>query len=80
VAVYDPGTRTFVTPPANAIKPGGSAGASGLGVDASGRLYTLKPDCRNPSVAYRLTATFTVEREIPTGICPIGIAFTRLPG
>jgi hypothetical protein len=77
VAIYDPASRTFVQTPTTAIKPGGIAGASGVGVDSSGRIYTLKPECRNPSSIFRLTASLAIEREIPVGICPIGIAFTR---
>jgi hypothetical protein len=78
VAVYDPAARAFVQTPATAIKPGGIAGASGVGIDSSGRVYTLKPDCRNPSSVFRLNSNLTVEREFPTGICPIGIVFTRI--
>jgi DNA-binding beta-propeller fold protein YncE len=78
IAVWDPVTRTFVRAPAAAIQPGGIASSSGVGVDASGRVYALKPECRNPGVSYRLTAAFAVEREVNTGICPIAITFTRL--
>ena len=79
VAIWDPSTSAFVRAPDQAIQPGGVASASGLGFDEDGRLYTLMPECREPSRALRLTATFTVDVEIPTGICPFGIAFVRLP-
>jgi hypothetical protein len=79
LAVWDAATRSFVRSPAIAIEPGNVASVSGVGIDGAGRLYTLRPDCRSPASAYRLNRDFTVEREFPTGICPIAIAFTKLP-
>jgi hypothetical protein len=79
LAVWDAATRTFVRSPANAVEPGNVASVSGVGIDDAGRLYTLRPDCRAPASAYRLTPNFLVEREFPTGICPIAIVFTKLP-
>jgi hypothetical protein len=79
IAVWQSSARTFVRRPTNAIEPGGVAANSGLGVDAAGRLYALKPECSAPSRAFRLRSTFDIELEIPTGICPFGIAFARLP-
>jgi hypothetical protein len=78
LAVYDLAGNAFTRAPANAVKPGGVAGSSGVGFDSQGRLYSLKPDCANPSSVYRLTQAFDVDVEIPVGICPIAIAFTRV--
>jgi hypothetical protein len=79
VAIWQPASRMFLRTPANAIRPGSLASNSGLGVDAAGRVYALEPDCRAPSRAFRLSATFDIDVEISTGICPFGIAFTRVP-
>jgi hypothetical protein len=79
IAVWDPATGAFTHPPEQAIEPGGVPSASGLAVDEEGRLYSLAPDCHAPSRALRLGPSYTVETEIPTGICPFAIAFTRLP-
>lgn len=78
VVVWDPAARSFVRGLQAAVQPGGIGSASGVGADGSGRIYSLKPDCRNPSSAFRLTNAFAVEREINVGICPITITFTRL--
>jgi hypothetical protein len=78
LAVWDPVTRAFVRAPSSAVQPGGIASSAGVGVDSRGRVYSLKPECRNPSAVFRLTATFGVEREFNVGICPIAIAFTRM--
>ena len=78
VAIWDVATASFVRAPANAIEPGGIPASSGVGFDSGGRLYALEPDCSNPASAFRLTATFAVETELPVGNCPIGIIFTRL--
>jgi hypothetical protein len=79
VAIWDPSTGAFARAPGQAVRPDGVPSASGLGFDEDGRLYTLVPECRAPSRALRLTPMFEVDVEIPTGICPFGIAFTRLP-
>jgi hypothetical protein len=79
VAIWDPSTSAFARAPDQAVQPDGVPSASGLGFDEEGRLYTLVPDCRAPSRALRLTATFEVDVEIPAGICPFAVAFTRLP-
>lgn len=78
LAVWDAGSGSFLRAPDNAVAPGGLPSASGVGIDSEGRLYTLEADCRDPASAFRLTPQFTVEREYPTGICPIAIAFTKL--
>lgn len=66
----------FIRDPVDAIAPDGVPSASGLGFDSAGRLYTLAPDCVNPSVANRLASDFSVDLAVPVGSCPIGIAFT----
>jgi hypothetical protein len=79
VAVWQPATRSFLRSPTNAVHPGGIAANSGLGVDSEGRLYALKPDCHAPARVFRLRPSYEVDVEIPAGICPFGIAFTRVP-
>jgi hypothetical protein len=79
VLVWDSSSGAFAHGPANAVVPGGVASTSGVGIDSAGRLYALKPDCRGPSVAYRLSTAFAVEQEIPVGNCPLSIAFTHIP-
>lgn len=79
VAVWQPSTRSFLRSPANAIEPGRIPSNSGLGVDAAGRIYALEPECRRPSRTFRLHSTFDIDVEIPTGICPLAIAFAQVP-
>jgi hypothetical protein len=79
VLVWDSSSGSFPRGPANAVVPGGVASTAGVGIDSVGRLYALKPDCQRASVAYRLSAAFAVEQEIPVGNCPLSIAFTRIP-
>ena len=79
VAVWNPTAGSFSYAPDQAVAPGGIPSTSGLAFDEEGRLYTLVPDCRDPSRALRLSPTFDVDIEIPTGICPFGIVFTRIP-
>ena len=78
VAVWDTGLDAFIRGPEEALAPGGVASASGVGFDASGRLYTLTPDCQNPSTANRHDGTYEVDLTIPVGICPFAIAFTSV--
>ena len=78
VAVWDTSLNSFIRGPANALEPGGVASASGVGFDDAGRLYTLTPDCVNPSTANRHDSAFDVDITIPVGICPFAIAFTAI--
>ena len=78
VAVWDTSTDVFVRAPAEALVPGGVASTSGVGFDDAGRLYTLTPDCQNPSTANRHDGVFEVDVTIPVGICPFAIAFTSV--
>jgi len=78
VVVWSPSTDTFVRNPGDAIMPGGVPSASGLGFDEAGRLYTLTPDCEDPSTANRLDATYAVELTIAVGICPFAISFGQV--
>ena len=75
VAVWDTSLDTFILGPADALEPGGVAG---VGFDGDGRLYTLTPDCQNPSTAIRHDAVFEIDATIPVGICPFAIAFTTI--
>ena len=77
VAVWDTSLDAFIRAPADALKPGGT-GTSGLGFDEGGTLYTLTPDCANPSTVNRLDGSFEIDVTIPVGICPIAIAFTTI--
>ncbi|MEE9208382.1 MAG: hypothetical protein V3U67_08435 [Gemmatimonadota bacterium] len=76
LAIWSIDVDAFVRDPADAIAPDGVPSASGLGFDSAGRLYTLAPDCVNPSVANRLASDFSVDLAVAVGSCPIGIAFT----
>ena len=78
VAVWDPATDAFTRGPENAITPGDIPSTSGLGFDESGRLYTLTPDCENPSTVNRHDADYGVELTIAVGICPVAISFGRV--
>ena len=78
VAVWDTSLDAFILGPAEAVAPGGIASTSGVGFDGAGRLYTLTPDCENPSTANRHDGAFDVDVIIPVGICPFAIAFTAI--
>lgn len=81
VAAWNPTDATFVRGPDDAIDPAAEGSSSGLGFDASGRLYVLSPECQLPSTANRVTASFTLELSIPVGICPLAVGFTEVdPG
>ncbi len=80
VVAWNPGSRTFVRGPGQAIAPGGTSSTAGLATDALGRLYTLAATCTGPDQALRLGATYLVEVSIPVGICPTDIEFSELPG
>lgn len=86
LAVWDPASSAFVRSPADAVEPNGIPSVSGIAFDEDERLYTLVPGadlsvqaCTEPSRALRLNSEYAVELEIPTGICPFGIAFTTVP-
>jgi len=79
VAIWDTGSDAFVRAPSNPLLVQGIGNSGGVGIDSSGRLYTLVPDCTNPSVALRMDPDLSFDREIDVGICPFGIAFTTLP-
>ncbi|MBI4521097.1 MAG: hypothetical protein HY701_09685, partial [Gemmatimonadetes bacterium] len=79
IAIWSPGTRSFVRTPQNALKPGNIPSSSGLGFDSRGRLHALKPECAGASSVFRLSAAFTVETETPVGTCPIDVTFTFVP-
>lgn len=78
VAVWDTNLDAFIRGPAEALAPGGVPSTSGVGFDDAGRLYTLTPDCVNPSTANRHDGVFEVDVAIPVGICPFAIAFTSV--
>ena len=78
VAVWDTALEAFILGPAEALAPGGIPSTSGLGFDDAGRLYTLTPDCQDPSTANRHDGAFEVDVTIPVGICPFAIAFTAI--
>jgi hypothetical protein len=75
IAVWSPATATFVRSPANAIRPEGVGSVSGLAFDGEGRLHSLRPDCSAPSAVLRLDEAFQIERTVPTGSCPLDLAF-----
>lgn len=79
LAVWDPASDQFLRAPADAVTPDGIPAVSGIAFDEDGRLYTLVPECTQPGRALRLTATFEIAAEIAMGICPLAIAFGRVP-
>ncbi len=79
VAIWDIGSDSFVRPPSDPLVVQGIANSGGVGLDSSGRLYTLVPECTGPSVALRLNPDLSFDREIEVGVCPFGIAFTTIP-
>jgi len=78
VIAWDPGTGQFVRGPDSAITPDDVPSVAGLGVDGSGRVYTLFPDCQAPSRVMRLNTMYAVDAQFDVGICPSGIAFTEV--
>ena len=78
--VWDSATEAFVRGLDDVVTPGGVASTSGVGIDAEGRVYALEPDCQDPSRAHRLNDALESELEIPVGICPIAIGFTKVEG
>lgn len=78
VAVWDPQTESFIRSPSEAVAPQGQPSTSGLAFDPEGRLHTLRPDCASAGAVLRLDETYTVEATIPTGVCPLAIAFTTV--
>jgi hypothetical protein len=78
VAVWDPATESFIRSPAEAVAPDGQPSTSGLAFDPEGRLHTLRPDCASAGAALRLDEAYAVEAAIPTGVCPLAIAFTTV--
>ncbi len=79
VVVWDPAGPSFIRPPEDAVAPGGIPSAAGLGIDEAGRLYTLTPDCQEPTTVKRLASgSYEVEEEIQVGTCPTSITFTEI--
>ena len=76
VAVWDTSLDAFILGPAEALAPGSVSSTSGVAFDGDGRLYTLTPDCENPSTANRHEDAYEVDVTILVGICPFAIAFT----
>jgi hypothetical protein len=77
VVAWSPPVGGFTRAPDNAITPEGIPSVAGLGFDSAGRLYTLRPECAEPSAALRLDASFSVAESRPVGICPIQILFAE---
>jgi hypothetical protein len=79
IAVWDAVGDSFISPPSDPLVVDGHTTSSGVGIDSDERLYTLIPgDCIAPSVAIRLDAQRTLDREIDVGVCPIAVTFTHL--
>lgn len=76
VAIWDPDAREFVRDPQTPLTPGGAQASAGIEFDSMGRLYGLELECSALADVFRLSATFTLERTIEVGVCPIDIAFT----
>jgi hypothetical protein len=78
---WDAGSGTLVRGLDDPLTPGAIPPVADLGFDAVGRLFALNPgSCAEPGAAYRLDADGAVTMEAATGICPIALGFTTLPG
>lgn len=80
VATWDPSSATFPHPPEEAIAPAGTPSSSGVAADSEGRIHSLEPICDGPGRVFVLGPDHAIDREVPTGICPTGLVFTRLEG
>ena len=78
IAIWDPRDGIWVRGPDQALAPDDLPSASGVAFDSAGRMYTLSPDCANPSFAHRLDNEFAVAERIDVGICPLGVGFTSV--
>ncbi len=78
VAVWDPATDAFDRSPSDPLAIQGETASAGIGFDSDGRLYSLRPECMEPSVALRTNPDLSFDREIGVGICPIAIDFAAV--
>ena len=80
IVVWNRQSNSFRVPLATPLTPGGSGIVAGLGFDYQGRLHTVNPGtCQTPGTENRLTNDATVDRTVPVGICPFGLAFADVP-
>lgn len=80
LVAWDPGTATFHRGPDDPIAPDGVDAAAGVAVDPEGNLWSLFPECGDPSRVLRLGPTYSTELSVDVGICPAALYFAGLEG
>lgn len=80
LAAWDPGTGTFHRGPDDPIQPDGVGASAGVAVDSEGRLWSLFPECGEPSRVLRLDPGYETELAVDVGICPAALYFVELEG
>lgn len=80
IVVWNPREGEFRVGLDAPLQPGGSGIVAGIGFDHTGRLHTVNPGtCQTPGTMNRLTGDAVVDRTVPVGICPFGLAFADVP-
>jgi hypothetical protein len=77
---WNPATQSFQRGPDDPIQPDGVGAAPGVAVDPQGGLWSLFPDCSDPSRVLRLSQDYQVEVSVDVGICPAALYFTEIEG
>jgi sugar lactone lactonase YvrE len=80
LAAWDPSTESFHRSPDDPIAPEGVGAAAGVAVDPEGNVWSLFPDCSEPSRVLRLGPTYATELSVDVGICPAALYFVELQG
>jgi streptogramin lyase len=80
LAAWDPSTGAFHRSPDDPIAPEGVAASAGVAVDPQGNLWSLFPECSEPSRVLRLGPTYDTELPVDVGICPAALYFVELQG
>ena len=79
---WDPATLSFIDAPANPLRPGNNPPpyASVAFDPFINRMHVVRPgNCIAPGTHHRLSSRTNIERTVDTGVCPLGIAFARIP-
>jgi streptogramin lyase len=80
LAAWDPSTEAFHRSPDDPIAPEGVAASAGVSVDPEGNVWSLFPECSEPSRVLRLGPTYSTELFVDVGICPAALYFVELQG
>lgn len=77
ILLYSVGSRSFMRPLDNPVRPESLSGVSRVTTDPAGLVYALYPGaCTEPGVLMRLSALGAVAGRAGTGVCPVDVAFT----